>query len=166
VNQIQQTIYAIEALNRRGWIDLGTSISGSEISQIEVGGDGLTSATTLAGVDVRVAAGGTSEYIYFNATTTAISTGQRYVVVRFSYYDTPGMAGKKVQLQYRSTAGLTGMDGPTYQGSGVWKVYEFFLENAQFDSGLNGGTDFRLRAYDGSATRYYIAIDRVELHVF
>lgn len=166
VNDIQTTIYAIEALNRRGWIDLGVTITGSDISQIEVAGDGTTTPIVLAGVDSRIASGGTSEYIYFNAPTSAISTGQRYVIARFSYFDSPSLTGKKVQLQYRSTAGLSAMDGPTFQGSSVWKVYEFIMENAQFDSGLPGGADFRFRAYDGSATRYQLAIDRVELHVY
>jgi len=166
VTQIQETVYAIEAQNRRGWIDLGVSISGSEISQIEVPGDGLTVPIVLAGVDCRISSGGSNEYTYFNASSTSISASQRYVILRFSYFDSPSLTGKKVQLQYRSTGGLSGVDGPTFQGSSVWKVYEFFLENAKFDSGLPGGADFRLRAYDGSSTPYQLAIDRAELHVY
>lgn len=166
VNQIQTTVYALEALNRRGWIDLGVTVTGSDISQLEVPGDGITSPIVLAGVESRIASGGANEYLYFNAPTSAISPGQRYVIARFSYFDSPSLAGKKVQLQYRSTTGLAAMDGPTFLGSSVWKVYEFILENAQFDSGMSGGADFRFRAYDGSATLYQLAIDRVELHVY
>ncbi len=141
--------------------DLGTTNTSIGLEQVELAGDGQTTATTNDGRSVRQLSGAaTSLYIYMrvdNDFANAVQAGLN-AVVEVVYRD---VGSGNLNVQYDSTgAPYRNANSVALENSGEWRTARFYLDDALFANRQNGMSDFRI-------TGNNIPIDSVRvLHSF
>ncbi len=154
VRVIKESMLAVDA-------DLGNTNASKGLEQVELAGDGQTTATTNDGRMVRQLSGTpTSLYMYMRIDDSFASEVEAGLnaIVEVTYRD---VGFGNLNIQYDSTsAAYQNANSVTLENSGQWRTARFYLDNAYFGNRQNGASDFRI-------TGNNIPIDHVRvLHSF
>lgn len=154
VKVIKESVLTISA-------DLGAANSSDGLQQVELSGDGQTSASVVDGREVRQLSGAAASlYMYMRVDfqfANVVRAGLN-AVVEVDYLDT-GFGS--LNIQYDATGAAYRPANPiSLENSGEWRTARFYLDDALFGNRQNGASDFRI-------TGNNIPIDGVRvLHAF
>jgi hypothetical protein len=141
--------------------DLGSANIVNGLQQVEVAGDGQTTATINDGRSVRQLSGApTSLYMYMRVDddfANEVKAGLN-AIVEVVYRD---VGFENLDIQYDSTSAAYEVFTPVaMENSGEWRTARFYLDDAHFGNSQNDSSDFRI-------TGNNIPIDQVRvLHSF
>jgi hypothetical protein len=102
----------------------------------------------------------TRRALYFDVDSRFTTTGP--IELKVTYRD---FARRAWRVDYRTTAGAaasTPVVRGSRRGKGVLRTVTFRIDDAGFDNGLAGGTDFALRAVRGELEASFVRVVRFE----
>ncbi|MGB2870155.1 MAG: sugar-binding protein [Bacteroidota bacterium] len=129
-------------VDRGVMVDLGTTNYENLMTQVEKGGDGLTTPIERQGKKaVQLGAG----YAYFDVNDAVVNGNHRHLLISVEYLDT--VAGDQFRVQYDGlTSPYTDSPWITTGNTNTWKTAIIELTDANFASSENGRADFRIHS--------------------
>ncbi|MCU7500012.1 MAG: T9SS type A sorting domain-containing protein [Ignavibacteria bacterium] len=138
------------------YINRGDSTS-YMVSAADAQSDGITKSVFVGGKwcsQNSIVDGTGGRYFYHAIADTVMYQGKpsKEVFVTIEYYDTLSSGGVALNYQATNNTWANGAGDAMILGTNQWKMHTFYLPDAYFANGENGGHDFRVSGKGDNAT--------------